>query len=381
VPIFLDIEALRFVNQRILWYNQFERAEVLSALGCDPMIVICLPDPVPHAEVSIRTRRWREGGRTWIEKEYDTPAGVLRSVVHETDDWCSPQHTYWVQRTLASHQRQEYGLHLFDDWNISRRAEPWVKGPEDVEKLKYVLRLPSGWKLDEWRADAERAMEYARKYDLLTVSRRSIVGDAFQWFCDIPWFCMQLIEAPDFVEAFLKPFHDLAMAQTELVLDLGVDVVQRRGWYEVPTYWGPRGFERFLRPSIQAETELVHQAGRLHAYLLPEGHGHYLDILEKMDLDILWGVDPVMGHVDLSVIKQRLGAQKTILGGVNAEVTLTQGTPEDVERATREAIRTLAPGGGFILSPMAAVWPSTPWDNVEVLVRTALREGRYPIAR
>ena len=145
--------------------------------------------------------------------------------------------------------------------------------------------------------------------------------------------------------------------------------------------WVPRGFERFLKPSIQAETDLVHQAGKLHAYLLPEGHDHYLDILDEMGLDILWGVDPVMGHADLPFIKRRLGADKTILGGVNAEVTLTQGTRDDVERATREAIHALAPGGGFVLSPMAAIWPSTPWENVEVLIRTALREGRYPLSQ
>ena len=54
VPIFLDILPLAFYTPEVKWYNQFERAEVLLALGCDPMINIWLPTPVPHPDVKIR---------------------------------------------------------------------------------------------------------------------------------------------------------------------------------------------------------------------------------------------------------------------------------------------------------------------------------------
>ena len=77
------------------------------------------------------------------------------------------------------------------------------------------------------------AKEFAEQHDLLTMARRTIVTDASQWFCDIPWFALQLYYDPGFVEAFLNVFEDVAAWQTGLALDVGVDVLQRRGWYDL----------------------------------------------------------------------------------------------------------------------------------------------------
>lgn len=381
VPIFMNVQQIFFVDQQIQWWNQFERAECLLAMGQDPMIDIWLPDPVCDPRVEIRS--WRtvpsDGGEPLIHKEYHTPAGVLRQVVRETPDWCSPRHTLWVPTTLGTDQRNQYGMELFDDWAISRRMEPWVKGPEDVEKLPYILKLPSGHVLDEWRQDALRAKKFAEERGLLTMVRRTIVGDAFLWLCDATEFMYAMIEFPDYVREFLSVFQEWSLKLVELVLDIGVDVVQRRGWYENPDFWGPTHFTTYLVPLIEEETQLVHQADALHCYLLMEGHGHYLDALSDMSLDILWGVDPLMGGVDLAEIKARLGGTKTILGGVNSEITLTRGTEEEIRQSTRDAIATLAPGGGFVLSPIGGIWREIPWRSVEVFNDEWSKRGAYPI--
>ncbi len=62
---------------------------------------------------------------------------------------------------------------------------------------------------------------------------------------------------------------------------------------------------------------------------------------------------------------------------MNAYLTVVDGTPEDVEEATRSALETLAPGGGFILSPVddtklrdADVGSEyASWDHVKANVR------------
>ena len=359
-----------------------ERAKVLLALGLDPTIDIWLPDPVPHPEVRIKTwKEWdREKGCYLIYKEYHTPAGVLRQVVKETEDWLSSDHVLWIPTTLGIGQRGRYGIELFDDWNVSRRTEPWVKGEKDLEKLKYLIRIPEGWILDEWREDALRAKKFAEEHGLLTMVRRTIVGDAFQWMCDIPSFLIAMVENPAFVEEFLGIFHEWSLKMTELALDLGVDVIQRRGWYENPDFWGTKYFEKFLKPSIEEETELVHEGDALHCYLLVEGHMIYLDILDSMDVDILWGIDSVMGGVNFEVVKEKLGRKKTLLGGLNAEVTLTMGKEEKIRESVREAIKILGPGGGFVLSPMAAMWSDTPWESLEIAIDEWRKYGKYPIS-
>ena len=334
------------------WMNQLQRAERMLELDLDPVIDIWLPDPQPHPDVTIKTWRDTSGRVPLLTKEYHTPAGVLRQTVREEEGWDSYRHIPWVPTTFGPELRNDLNMHLFDDYNVSRRAEPWVKGPEDLEKLRYIIRLPDeGHVLDEWRMDAERACEIAERYQIATVVRRTIVGDAYQWFCDIPSFLMMLFDAPDFVKEFFGIFQTLALAQTELALDAGADVFQRRGWYEIPTMFGPDMFREFLVPLIEEETRMVHQAGKIHSYLLPEGHGAYADILRDMQVDALQGIDPRMLHGgDLEYVFDACGANHAFWGGVNAEVTLASGDEDAIDAAVKQAIEVLDRNGRLILS-------------------------------
>lgn len=351
VPFSTYISQGPWWEEPLFWHDQFERAERMLALGLDPTIDIWLPDPQPDPDVQVKTWRERKDDEVLITKEYHTPAGVLRQVVRETEDWCSWPHHLWQPATLGTERRHHYGVDLFDDWNVSRRIEPWVKGAEDLAKLKYIIRPAEGYVLDEWRMDAQRAMEFAQKHDLLTVARRTIVGDAFQWFCDIPWFMMQLYDAPAFVEEFLGIFQAWSLDLVELVLEAGVDVVQYRGWYESPTFWGPEGWKRYLVPCIEAQANLVHGAGKLHSYLNPEGHGVYADVLANMDTDVLQLIDPrMLGRDSLQDVFDKLGGSKAFWGGVNSEVVLQSQDAEEIDREVRTAVDILSANGGLILS-------------------------------
>ncbi len=367
IPLSFIIHQGPWFKAPLYWRDQFERAQAMLELGCDPTIDIWLPDPEPHPDVEIKTWREKTDSGPLITKEYHTPAGVLRQTVRETRDWCSADHAFWVITTFGIETRHHYGMELFDDHNVSRRTEPWVKGPDDIEKLKYIMRPLSGYKLDEWRMDVERAIEFAQKHQLMTHVRRPIVGDAFQWFCDIPWFMMQLYDDPAFVEQFLDIFHRWDLQLLDLVLDFPVDFVQYRGWYETPTFWGYDGFKRFLVPLIEEQTRRVHDAGVLQGYLLPEGQGAFADILAPMSFETLMLVDPRMLHVgDLSDLFAELGNTKSFWGGVDAEVTLHSADPQKIDAAVKDAIEALGANGGFILS--AAVELSTKEQSMLAMI-------------
>jgi hypothetical protein len=374
MPLFLDTRTVSYFAPKVHWLNQFERAECLTGLGCDPMINIWLPTPEPSNEVDIKVLREKKDGKIFLTKEFHTPAGVLKQTLHETEDWCDYEHVYWVQQTLGSGDRQDFGMHVFDDWNVSRRTEPWVKGREDLEKLKYVLKKPADWKLEEWRHDTQRAIEYAKKHGLLTCVRRTIVSDANQWFCDIPWFMMQLYDDPGFVEEFLAIFEDVARWQAELVLEMKPDLFQRRGWYDIPDFWGGSHYEKYILPSINREADRVHEAGCIHAYLLTEGWGAYLKTFKKLKTDLMWGLDPYMCRADLHEIKKGIGGKKTILGGVSFERDLLMSTPEDAKKAISRVIGEMAPGGGFILAVAGTFENIGKWENVEAMIAAA--QGR-----
>ena len=335
------------------WRGQFDRARRMLELGLDPTIDIWLPDPQPHPDVEIKTWRDTSGEEPLLTKEYHPPAGVLRHTVRETADWIDDQHAHWVPTTFGFENRNHYNLDLFDDWNVSRRIEPLVKGPGDIEKLRYILCVPEGYVLDEWRMDTARAIAFARQHDLLVTARRTIVGDGFLWFCDSEDFMVWSIESPEFVKEFFGVFQEWALGLTELALEAGVDLVQRRGWYEVPTYWGPERYREYLAPLVEEETDLVHRAGKLHCYLLPEGQGDYAPILKDMGLDAIMGIDPRMiGRGDMAWLAEELGATKSFWGGVDAELTLESEDPTAIEDAVRSAITTLGHQGGLVLGAL-----------------------------
>ena len=360
----------------LYWRNQLERAQRMLELGLDPVIDIWLPSPQVHPDVTIKTFRDTSGSEPLLTKEYHTPAGVLRETLRETADWCSVAHQSWIPCTFGTMWRTQFNIDLFDDYSVSRRTEPWVKGPEDLEKIKYVLRMPEGHVLDEWRMDAERAMEFAGKYDLLTVSRRSIVGDASLLLCDVTWFLCQLCDEPDFVTEFLGILQKWALGLTELALQVGVDLVQRRGWYEIPAYWGLKHFQKFILPLVEEETKLVHQADKLHCYLVPEGQGTYAPIMKDMSFDVLMGIDPrMLQGGDMKSLGTELGDRKSFWGGVDAEVTLQSENPDHIDRAVREAVESLATKGGLVLS--ACTYEPVSLKSMMLLIEAWRKYGKF----
>jgi uroporphyrinogen-III decarboxylase len=65
-----------------------------------------------------------------------------------------------------------------------------------------------------------------------------------------------------------------------------------------------------------------------------------------------------------------------LLGPINT-VTISSGTPQEVEDACREAIAIMAPDSGFILGPGCALGPETPAENIHALVESAQKYGVY----
>jgi len=53
------------------------------------------------------------------------------------------------------------------------------------------------------------------------------------------------------------------------------------------------------------------------------------------------------------------------------------GTPEEIKRQARFAIRHCAPGGGFILGSSHNIMIATRYENFMAMLEVAFEEGRY----
>jgi uroporphyrinogen-III decarboxylase len=72
--------------------------------------------------------------------------------------------------------------------------------------------------------------------------------------------------------------------------------------------------------------------------------------------------------VDLGALRERLRGRFAVAGGINSSVTLGKGDAREIRTTVRSAVQTMGQGGGFILAPVDALFPDTPWESVKTLI-------------
>jgi methanogenic corrinoid protein MtbC1 len=78
-------------------------------------------------------------------------------------------------------------------------------------------------------------------------------------------------------------------------------------------------------------------------------------------------------------VKKKWGEKLCLIGNLNLDSTLTLGTPEDVRAEVYERIRTIAPGGGYMVSSSNSITDYVPVANMRALLDATYEFGQYPI--
>lgn len=366
VPIHLDVHPLycQYDPAVARWRDQFERTDALLAIGADPMVEVWLPDPTFHPDVQVRGWREERDGLVLLGKTYETPAGTLRQVIRETPD-------LYTWNKIKGETRGRYadclidGVGLLEDVNPSRSVEFLIRGPDDLPKLRHLFQPMEGDQLALWREDALFAKRESSMRRTALIARRTYCGSAWMWLTKVEESMLTYETDPDFAREFLRIINEWQLATLERVLDIGdIDIVTRFGYYDTPDFWSRKYFDRYLRPLLNEEAELVHQAGALLSQQQSEGLTQLVDIYKRTDVDILRDVDPVQGREDLALLKRELGTSKTLMGGLNGDLFLANASPGEIDTCVANLIATLAPGGGFIGHIVPGIYSGVPWANV-----------------
>ncbi len=309
---------------------------------------------------NVEVRDWREDapGERYpiLHRSYATPAGTLTTAVNKTEDWVHGDR-----------------VPLFDDFVVPRSRKRLVAGPEDLPALRYLLTPPTADEIAEFRAAAQPAKALADELGLMTIGEWGSLFDTACWLCGMEELTFDALERPDYVEELFSIISEWNRVREEVVLEEGVDLYIRRGWYETCDFYSPALYERFILPDVKAEAERCHAAGAKLAVISTSSFTPLLDDYIDAGVDVLIGVDPVQDcRADLPLTKEKLAGKVAIWGGVNGFVTVETGAPDDVRDAVREAMGILAPGGGFILSPVDNVVDDSPstWANVRAFIET-----------
>jgi len=356
------------------WHSELERIPRTLKLGLDDTITLKVPMSL-SPEVRVRVRKVHRSGEEYplLIKEYHTPNGSLQRIVRQTSDWPHGD-----------------DIPIFTDFVIprSRSVKYLVEDEDDVEALSCLLCEPSTKELEPFFEEAEQVKHFADEHGVLVEAgmhseggvESGVVGaDALPWLCGFENVIKAAYTKPKFIDRLLDIILKWDLAYIKLALETGVvDMIVHRGWYENAEFWPPRVYKSFIMPRVQELVKLTHQHGVKFCYIMSMAVMPLLDFFKEIDIDILYGVDPVQGGADLNHVKEEVGEKICIWGGLNSAVALRLWTGKQRKKAVADAIGTLAPGGGFILSAIDQIFEDTPWENVREMIDLWRRIGTYP---
>ena len=351
-----------------------EFVERQLAMGLDATVAIPMRPmrrPLPMPEIGnlrglpvefppdVEVRDWREerdGVRPALHREYLTPAGRLHTAVELSKDF--------------THNDR---IALFDDFVIPRAVERLVWREEHLPALRHILAPPTNRHIADFRENARHAKKIAGKHDLLVTGEWGVLFDAACWLCGMQEMVMMMMEQPELAGAVLDIIAEWNRRRMAVMLDAGLDLFIRRAWYETADFISPDMYRRFILPHVRCDAELAHATGARLGSITTSGYMPLLDLMIEAGIDALIGLDPVQdAYADFPLLKQKTSGRMCLWGGVNGCVTIEMGSPDDVRDAVRSAMMTLAPGGGFILSPVDNVirYDEPVQRNVQALIDT-----------
>ena len=185
-------------------------------------------------------------------------------------------------------------------------------------------------------------------------------------------------DRPDLIEEFRKMSDKYATRHLELVLDARPDCVEL-GVAGGISLSSPDIFRQISLPTIKKHTKMAKEASIPTVFHCCGKERAAVEMCaQETDLNC---IDPLeirpQGDCDLKEIKEKFGRNIALMGNIHTTDVMLRGTPQDVEKASREAIDVAGKDGGFILSTGDQCGRDTPEENIFKMIDVAKTYGKY----
>jgi len=307
-------------HRNVTYRNERERLMFLQERGLDSFVPLSTRVS-PMSQVKVVATYAAADGVPIVQQLWHTPAGTLTERLRATDDW-------------ESARNRDVQVALADDFRTSRYLEPPFKDEQDLAALPYVFPLDNPldtqWIIQEHAA----ARALAKEFHVPVVANHSAGMDWLIWLYPAQEAVIRLVEEAGMIRRLLGQINAAFGRRLELALELGVDAVIRRGWYESTDFWSPGIFKEFSYPVLEKEMALCRQAGVAHIYQMCTGVLPLLPMLAALPFHCLIGYEPVYGGQlgTLKRVRSELPG-KSLWGGISGPAHLGRGTAEEVEQA------------------------------------------------
>ena len=332
--------------------DDFRRVRAWLDLGIDDILDVSVPWSV-DAEVT-----WQDAVLPGpvLERCYQTPAGPLRHAVRQTGEDQGPG---WVV--------QPDHVPLIEDMNIPRAVEHAVSSPADVPVVEHVYAPPDTEARAWFNPRMARVQAFADEAGVVVQAWSAFGMDAAVWLAGTEGAILLAIDAPDAFGQLVETIGRTDLARTELAAaHPGVDLIVQRGWYSSTDFWSPGLFDQYVYPHVRDVAAVAHKHGKKFAYVMTTGVATLGPRLADAGVDVLYFVDPVQDTIALEQARDLLADRMTLVGGINS-LDLT-GDAQTIRDKVRRAVDVLGPTNRFILHPIDAIFPDTPWEGVEAMI-------------
>jgi len=318
-------------------------------------------DMAPGVTIDLHIERLEDS--TVIRRAIQTPAGELHDA---------------VRQMLVTKERY-FGSSMIEGirgyYGPPDRIERLVKGADDLEKVKYLLTMPTKAELGRLKVIRDSIGENG----LLQVDVCGPFDNVAEFAMDVADIRAACRNDRPFFDAIVEVFWQYQMDLTRAYLEAGVESLNAC-WMQCgeSAGWTPEEFRELFLPLLKDNVELAHGYGASFDYLEELKVADYLPMIVEAGVDAVHTLaPPPCGDIDLAAVKREFGERICLRGNLHSEGVAEHGTPEEVEQAVREMIMTAAPGGGYIIACSDTVTADWPEENVRAFFRAGRKYGNY----
>jgi uroporphyrinogen decarboxylase len=137
----------------------------------------------------------------------------------------------------------------------------------------------------------------------------------------------------------------------------------------------PAMFDEFITPYLARTIAGLRDLG---FYTIKHTDGNIMPILDSLVSarpHALHSLDP-QGGVDIAEVKRRVGKQVCLIGNVSCALLQT-GTDQEVVEASRYALQSGMPGGGYVFGTSNCIYTGLPLERYELMLAVRQKEGHY----
>lgn len=186
---------------------------------------------------------------------------------------------------------------------------------------------------------------------------------------------------PELVRGLVEMSVSVNLALAQEVASRGVKIIYTGDDYAYNRgpLMSPRHFRAFFYPGLCRVMQGFKELGLLVIKHTDGNIWPIIDMIIDSGIDCLDPIDPQAG-MDLAAVKSKYGHRVAVKGNVDCAQTLTFGTVEEVIAASRDALRSGMPGGGYIFSSSNSIHSAVKPENYAAMMRVWLDYGKYPSA-